>query len=580
MRVELQFSYVFFADYLAGKVIKTVAPLFPVGTTLPIANLVTYQPEASPSIANAGAGAVEVDLKFGLLTVKLVLSAVIANNQVQIKATVANAAELSPYLNGAAIPPLQAPLDINALLAVAGAKSSDIAAPTQAGFAADASEQLVALRIEIGAATPMDAAVWADFTANHTFTPIFHSGDVTAHPPRHWAAAIDWQVLQPAFKAQIKPVIADKLKGLSGHITGDLLFAWGLKKDDQPAGFADGWPFDTPGAAALDVTCAANAQGHDGHVYIQAALSSGGSNRLHVKAKIKAHVSCCWKDADPVSMDVPLGPFAFDVNVLVLDKVRTNTRALVLQGGVDFYMPLLFPTPELDVGAFSWGYLDTCDASTICQIMSVAISDGTVGGPETPLLSKLTISAPFPFSTTASATPDAKGVYAGAVEWAVLVKKADIPAAGGSVTLSVQTNAGTPPLPAGESLVVPLLPPLTTDAQTKMALDAQTACIAARVAGVKTRYTPGPPEEIIWWLTQELVISAKTGAMTVAAGPASRVAVPAASVAASVKQLRANPHGAILKQSVSAAGMSVVHSSVQRASARVGISARRLAPIG
>jgi hypothetical protein len=578
MRMELQLSYTFMADFLAGKVVSIVAGALPVGSTVSPAQLLPYEPSVSPDIANHASGVIRVNLKFGpFLQLQLDLSAAIANSQVQITATLANhdavvalVQQFAAGFDASQIPStIKTTLDVVSLLAVDGATPAQIPAPTQAGFAADDTAQVIALRVELGAVASGDVASWTDFNANHNFTPLFEPADVTANPPRHWAIAVDWKALQPVFVAQIKPVIKQQLLGVSsdGALTGDLLFAWNLKNGDQPSGFSDSWPLGGTNTADLDVTCPIHVSGHDGHIYIQAQFSSAGLNHMKVHALLKAHVSCKWKDVNPVNLTIPIGAFALEVNSLLVENVRTNARGLILGGDVLFAMPLLFPSPQVDVGAFFWTYLNACDMTTLCQDLGVYLSDANAGaGLETQLKSKIHITASFPVTVNGTTKPDANGVYTGNVAWDVTVKAADVPAAGGSVTLSILTNAGTPTLGAGTALTTSLAPALTQRQKLLMEVAAVAACQNAKHEGYVASYPWTPPEEIIWWLTQEINITPATAgyAAQVTLGPSARVAVSQAELPAAARQLAAGNEAIVRSTSTSALGVRVVYSSIQR----------------
>jgi len=62
MRLELQFSFCFLADYLAAKIIALLDSQLQVGTTQSIGTLVNYVPQPSPPILNRGSGVVGVAL--------------------------------------------------------------------------------------------------------------------------------------------------------------------------------------------------------------------------------------------------------------------------------------------------------------------------------------------------------------------------------------------------------------------------------------------------------------------------------------------------------------------------------------
>ena len=579
MRMELQLSYTFMADFLAGKVVSAIAGALPVGTTISPAQLLNYKPSIPADIANQAPGVIRATLQFGafLPALQLDLGATVANNKVQITATLANLGlivsqvqQYVPTFDTSQIPSkIQTTLDVTTLLAVDGATPAQIPAPTQAGFAADDGAKVVALRIEVGQVAKNDIAAWAQFTTNHTFTPLFQPSDVTVNPPRHWAVAIDWQALQPVFVAQIKPVVKQQLQGVSadGTLTGDLLFAWNLKNGAQPNGFADGWPLGGTNTADLDVTCPVHVSGHDGHVYIQAQFSSAGLNHMKVHALLKAHVSCVWQDVDPVDLVIPIGGFPLEVNVLIIDGVRTDGRGLILGGDVLFQMPLLFPTPQVDVGAFFWTYLDACNQSTLCQDLGVYLSGSDNSqGFETPLHSKIQVTASFPVTVNSSTKPDANGVYTGDVAWDISVNASDVPQAGGHVTVSIQTNAGTPTLGAGTTQTVPLAPALTPAEQLTHAEQAVTACQNAKHAAYTATYPWTPPEEIIWWLTQEVNITpaAAGRAAQVTLGPSARTTVSQTELPAAMRQLREGNQAIIRSTSASAIGVRIVYSAIQR----------------
>ena len=577
MRVELQLSYTFLADYIAGKITATIAAALPIGFPLPAATLLDYAPQTPPTIDNQAPGVVRASLKFGpfLPVLELDLAASIAMSKVQITATLANhdavvmaIKQAAPTFDTSQIPSqIPAPFDLSALLAVGGASPSSIPAPTQAGFAADAANQIVALRIEVGPASASDSAAWTQFLNNHAFSPVFHPADVTENPPRHWAAAIDWQALQPVFAAEIEPVVKQNLlqADSTASVTGDFLFAWGLKNGDQPAGFADSWPLANSSTVDLDLTCPIHVQGYDGHLYVQMAFSSASRNHMQVDATLKAHVSCKWKDIDPVTLSVPLGGFGFDGNVLLLDNIRTDARGMVLQGAVLFQMPLLFPSPSLDVGTFFWSYANACDPSTEGQMVGVYLSDSTTGGLETAMLSRLKVTAPFPVTIESVPKADSTDVTTGPVAWTLIVSKANVPAGGGKVTIEVETNVGAPVLPAGESLDLTLAPALTQEQELLLSVKNKTACINGKDRPYVPRYIPVPPEEIIWWLTQEMTVAPNVSGITQATlGAVSRVIVAAPEVPEVLRLHRETPNGAIIKQMSTPAGLKTVYRTVVR----------------
>ena len=354
----------------------------------------------------------------------------------------------------------------------------------------------------------------------------------------------------------------------TAEVTGDFLFDWGLKNGDQPSGFENSWPIGNSNTVDLDMTCPIHVQGHDGHLYMQAAFNSASRNHMQVNATLKAHVSCKWPDIDPVVLTVPLGGFNFDGNVLLLDNIRTDARGMVLQGAVLFQMPLLFSSPYLDVGVFFWSYADACKADTECQMLGVYLSDSTTGGLETAMLSRLKVTAPFPVTVESIPEADANGVTTGPVAWTLLVPKTKVPAGGGNMTIVVETNVGTPVLPSGESLNVPLAPALTQNEELALALKNKTACINSRYRPNVPRYIPQPPEEIIWWLTQEMTLTAGgNGIPQVSFGAASRVIVAAPQVADVMRLHRETPHGSIISQTAGPAGLKVTYKTLVRGKA-------------
>ena len=104
MRLELQLSYTFLADYLAGKITSAIANALPIGFPLPAATALSYIPDTPPSIDNQAPGIVRVLLKFGpfLPVLQLDLGTTIANNNVQITATLANHAAVVTTIQGLA----------------------------------------------------------------------------------------------------------------------------------------------------------------------------------------------------------------------------------------------------------------------------------------------------------------------------------------------------------------------------------------------------------------------------------------------------------------------------------------------
>jgi hypothetical protein len=577
MRFELQLSYQFLADYLAAKVTNTIAAELPVGFTLPLGWL-SYEPAPSPDISNLGPGVVRVVLQFGvgalnLPALQLDLGATIVMNQLAVTASLSNRDQVVQALQnlaGGQLDPSQIPASIQAPLDLGSLLGAGAPAPTQAGFAADEGNKVVALRVEFGPIdTPIETALWPSFINDHLFVPIFQPADITANPPRHWGAWIDWRLLKPMFAAQVEPLAKQHVEanGPGDMVTGAFLYDWGLQNGQQPPGFADGWPLGNTNTVDLDVTCPVYISGHDGHVYIQASLSSGGPGLLHVHAQLEAHVSCKWANVPPVDLTTPLGDFPFDGNRLEVGDVRTDLIGMILQGDVAFQMPLEFPTPRLDVGAFEWAWEDSCDPSTECQATTIYLD--SAAGNTTPLRSRLHVSTSpsFPFTIQPSRPADEQGIYTGWMVWGLVVAKGDIPPGGGEVIISVETNAGTPQLGAGESLAIPLAPPLTAAEEKAREVDRAIICFNARALNRRRWYRPPPPEESIWWVTQEVLImpaASATTPPTVVLGASSRTAVAKSALPAALRLQKDNPHGIIQSQSIGAMGLRIVYTTAQR----------------
>jgi hypothetical protein len=570
MRMELQFSFRFLADYLAGKVTAALAKALPVGTTFSPAQYLTYKPASPPAIVNNGPGKIRVPLKFGAIfpELQLDLGADLSGGQLQLTGTLANRDAILVVLDVLKIDHSLVPLSISAPLDLSKLLPGLHPAPTQAAFAADVDSKVIALRVELGAATASDDVEWALFTANHVFTPAFHPQDITADPPREWAAAIDWQLLQPLFAAQIEQQAAEKLTKISADakVTGAFQYAWGLNKGEQPAGFADGWPLDGSGNVDLDVTCPIYISGHDGHGYSRISFESSSRNLMLLKLSIIGHVSCCWTDTYGDFFTHSFGGFGFDGNALMVDLIRTDHRAMLLRGEAIFSMPLLFPTPQVQVDNFSWVLLDACKVATRCQAVGIYLTDTTIGI-RTPLLGRLKITAPCPYKIEAIPAADSQGISVGPIAWGVYVAQADVPASGGSITVSVETNAGTPSFGSSTSVTVPFAPPLTEAEELDMDINAAMACKKAKAMKRVVHFIPEPPEEIIWWLTQEMLITPAqtlTGTPIVTRGPTTRTAVGRIGLRSAMRLNKEDPHGIVQHQSIGPAGVRIIVTKMLR----------------
>lgn len=574
MRLELQFSFSFLADYLAAKIIALIDERLAVGTTQSIGTLVNYVPQQSPPIFNRGSGVVGVALAMSPFLPPLQLDLSASTSQgLDVTATLVNRdaiigalAALSPAIDQSLIPSsLPAAIDLSSIL---GPGLQD---PTKAGFAANSNARVVALRVELGDVATADSGTWTSFLDSHAFTPAFQPGDISVDPPREWAMLADWEIVKPRFAAELEPLVKSRITALApdASVTGDFVYAWGLSRGDQHSGFSDAWPFDSNGVFDLDVTCPVHAQGHDGFLYLQIGFSAKARNRLHSHVQIEAHVWCCWQGADPVDVDDPFGDFNVDGNVLRVDAISTDARGMVVRGAADLLMALGLPTPSVDVGSFTWILEDACNARALAQVAGVYLVNAT-GGRTTPLRGQLTVDAPFPYSVEAIPPLDAHGIGTAPQAWIVTVRAQDVPAGGGHATLSVQTNAGSPSFQSGSSVSLPLASPLTDAQKLQMEIKAVATCESSKHLGYVKKFVPDPPEEIIWWVTQELALVppvTRAGVPMAAAGPISRVAVSKSEFVAAMREQKKSPHGILQRHSVGQDGIRVVVSRVEQSAA-------------
>jgi hypothetical protein len=584
MRLELQFSFCFLADYLAAKIIALIDGQLAVGTTQSIGTLVNYVPQPSPPIFNRGSGVVGVSLVISpfLPPLQLELSAStsqglnVTSTLVNRDAIIGALSSLSSSIDPNLIPSsLHAPIDLSSII------GSGLQDPTKTGFAANGDARVVALRVELGDVATADSGSWTAFLDSHAFTPAFQPGDISVDPPREWAVLVDWEIVKPRFAAELEPLVKSRITALApdASVTGDFVYAWGLSRGDQHSGFSDAWPFDSNGAFDLDVTCPAHAQGHDGALYFQIGLSATGRNRMHSHVQIKAHVWCCWQDADSVDVDDPFGDFNFDGNLLRVDAISTDARGMVVRGVADLLMPLALPTPSVDVGSFTWILEDACNTRALAQVVSVYLINAT-GGRTTPLRGRLTVDTLFPYKVESIPILDANGIGTAPLAWVVTVMAQDVPTGGGQATLSVQTNAGAPSFRSGPSVSLNLAPLLTEAQKLQMEIKAVATCERSRHVGYVKKFVPDPPEEIIWWVTQELVVVppvSRAGAPMAATGPVTRVAVPKSELVAAIREQRKSPHGIMQRHSIGQDGVRVVVRRVEQSvpTKTAGVSNRR-----
>lgn len=575
MRLEFQFSFCFFTDYLAEKVIGMISDKLPVPTTLSLGSFVKYAPYASPSVTNQAPGVVRVLVVLNpllALTFDLAASTV---GGLQVIATLVNRDEivtlltqLDPKFDPNLVPSsVTAPLDFTSIV------GTGLPAPTQAGFAARTDAQVIAIRVELGAAASEDAASWTEFFQNHGFTPAFQPGDISVDPPREWAALLDWQLAKSKFAIQIEPLVKSKIQTMASDasVTGDFAYFWGLKNDDQPSGLSDGWPFNPSGGANLDVTCPIHAKGHDGHLYLQIGFSCAGRDRMHLHAQIKAHVWCHWQDVAPVDIDHTFGGFGFDGSSLQVDSIATDARGLVVRGEAVLFMPLAFPVPAVDVGNFTWMLEDACNTGTLAQAVSVYLTDASSDGRAmTQLRGRLKVEAPFKYKVDSIPSVDSNGIGIAPLVWTVTIEAQDVPPGGGNVTIQVETNAGTPSFPSGSTVSVPLSPPLTAEEQRDMRFKAVAVCASAKHQGYVKKFVPDPPEEIIWWLTQEVVLlpaASRTETPIAVAGASTRVAVQKSGLVSAMRKHKKYPNGIVQRQSVARDGVRIALIRLQLPSA-------------
>jgi hypothetical protein len=565
MRLELQFSSCFLADYFAGTIVSLIAGKLPVGTTLPIGSMVNYVPQKSPAIVNRGAGVVSVAVLFDPLpALRIDLSAAVDKAVLTVTATLANRDEIVGVLSSLNVPldptlipgALPVPVDLTSIV------GPSQPAPTKAGFAADANARVVALRVELGATDPADEAPWATFLAG-SLMPAFTPGEIAVDPPREWAAILDWQIVKMIVDPILVSVVKERLGGFASDaaMTGPFAYAWGLAFRGQAAGFPGLWPFDPKGAFDLDATCPVHGQGHDGDLYVQIAFSALGRNRLNFHAKVGAQVWCCWQDVGEYDYPFPFGDFAFDGNALEIDAISTDARSVTVRGEAVMDLPLAFPSPSVDVGAFTWILEDACNTRSLAQTVGVYLT-GTASSWPTPLRGRLTVTTAPQFDVRVDSLPplDA-GIGTAPQVWILTVAKDDVPAGNPEVTLSVETNAGQPQFSSGPSVTLPLLPLLSDAAVHQMELAAVTTCASAQHAGYVKKFVPAPPEEIIWSNTQELLLvppAERAGAPVALAGPVTRVAVPKSGLVAAMREHKENPHGVIQRQAIGEDGVRVV----------------------
>jgi hypothetical protein len=345
-------------------------------------------------------------------------------------------------------------------------------------------------------------------------------------------------------------------------VTGSFAYAWGLSYKGQASGFAGQWPFDPKGAFDLDATCPVRAQGHDGDAYFQIGISVMARNTLHFHAQVGAQVWCCWQDLGSYDLDFPFGSFPFDGNLLFVDAASTDARGVTIRGEARLQMPLAFPTPSVVVGNFTWILEDACNTSSLAQTVGVYLNNA--GGYTTPLRGQITVTtspSSIPCKVESIPPADANGIAPGPSVWILTVAAQDVPAAGGAVTVSVATNAGSPPFPSGQSVSLPLAPVLTDAATLQMKIAAVAACESAKHAGYVKKFVPDPPEEIVWWGTQELLLvppSTRAGAPVAVVGPATRVAVAKSGLVAAMREQKSNPHGVVQRNAIAADGVRVV----------------------
>jgi hypothetical protein len=567
MRLELQFSSCFLADYFAAKIVALIAGKLPVGTTLPIGSVANYVSRASPTIINRGSGVVGIAVVFDPLpALQIDLSATTDKTELTVTATLVNRDEIVGLLSSlnASIDPSLIPSSLTVPVDLTSIVGPGQPAPTRAGFAADINARVVALRVELGAADPADDAAWTIFLGG-SLMPAFKPGDITVDPPREWAAILDWQIVKMIVDPLLVQQVKARLTGFAADasMTGSFAYAWGLSYGDEASGFAGRWPFDPKGAFDLDAICPVHGQGHDGYLYVQIAFSAIGRNRLNFGAKVGAQVWCCWQDVGDYDFPYPFGDFAFDGNALEVDAISTDARGVTVRGEAVLDMPLAFPTPSVNVGNFTWILEDACNTRSLAQTVGVYLT-GTASGWSTPLRGRLTVATSMPkFNVKVESFPplDDAGIGTAPQVWAVTVARDDLPAGGGEVTLSVETNAGQPQFPSGPSVSLALLEPLSDAAVEQMELAAVTTCASATHAGYVKKFVPAPPEEMIWWNTQELLLAPPTeraGAPTALAGPVTLVAVPKSGLVDARREQKKNPHGVVQRPAIGMDGIRVV----------------------